>query len=266
MSKTSEPLGRRLAEYDEGLAPRRSISGWAVTSLIVGLGCLLVPLSVSLLPHSLLAIVLGLLASIRLSRPEPQPGRWMANLCLGLGVASLGWSLSADKVRIAQLEQRAGEFAAQYLTVLATAPIYDAFELKLPASQRQEAGVDLEAYYEAYQLPVVSMPFTVDDSDEEQPNFEKARKMAIDGFKRNPVTLYVQEYADAQWTYAGTELFERQRDSTRIRDHAEPAGSHHQDQGGVGAAGRSRLGFGQDAALANQSPGTKSLTGARREP
>lgn len=189
---------------EEELVLTRPLSGLAVLSLGVGLSCLLVPLSLNLLPLSVVAILFGLVLSWRLSRPDADSGRWMSLACLGLGVGTAVWCITAHKTRAQHFSDHASVFAKDYLQLLSSGQLYNAIELRLPFQQRQSSDVDLAAYYETYKGEVeVSMSMLFGQGEDEKPDPAKSRKTAFERLKIDPVTVYALQYPNAQWNCLG---------------------------------------------------------------
>lgn len=208
-----------LGSVDDEASLTRPLSGWAVIALIIGLGCLLVPLSLSLLPISILAILLGLIVSIRLSRPDSASGQWMSLLCLALGLGSAVWSFTSASARSQYFSYHASGFAQEYLQLLSSGQLYNAMELRLPFSQRQTADVDLQAYYETFQgeTQVTLGMLMVPGDDDEPEDPAKIRKTALERLKLDPVTVYALEHANARWNFVGIKNVVDDRKVTAVK-------------------------------------------------
>lgn len=181
----------------------RSLSGWAVLSLVVGMSCLLVPLAYGLLPLALLAIALGGYLSLKLSAPDADLGRWMANLCLGMGLMTGAWVFSAYKGNTSYLTKHAAQHAQEFIGCVQQGRLYEAMELSKPIGMRQPEGIDLEQYYESYQgdisAELAMLSRMLPSGESGPPNPEKDRKVSISVFKNNPSTVYVQQNPQAKW-------------------------------------------------------------------
>jgi hypothetical protein len=202
MSPTNPTSPPALSSIEEEESQGSTLSGWAVLALIVGLSSLIVPVSIQLIPLSLLAIVVGVLVAFRLRRTDTGSGLWMATACLGLGIATASWALAAHKTRNDYLAARASEFAVEYMELLSQGLFYNAIELKLPFSQRQSSDVDLQAYYEAYTGEIkidLSLGDVVGFDDSEPSNLEKARKTAVERLKIDVVTRLAMQYPESEW-------------------------------------------------------------------
>lgn len=202
-SDRSVPAFRGLGEE---ASLTRPLSGWAVLSLVLGISCLVVPISLSLIPLSILAILVGLIVTLRLSRPDADTGLWMSTLCLGLGLATAVWSVTASKTRAQHLSQHASKYAEEYMQLISSGQLYNAIELRLPFIQRQTKDVDLKAYYETYQGDVkveMAAMGVLGDGQEEPQDPAKVRKTAFERLKIDPVTIYAMKYPDTQWKAVG---------------------------------------------------------------
>lgn len=189
---------------DEEVVLTRPLSGWAVLSLAVGLACLLVPISLNLIPLSVLAVLFGLVLSWRLGRTDADSGRWMALTCLGLGIGSAVWCVTAHKTRSQHFSHHASAFAKEYMQLLSYGQLYNAIELRLPFQQRQPSDVDLAAYYETYKGEVeVSMNILGSLGDSEKLDPAKSRKTAFERLKVDPVTTYALRFPNADWKCLG---------------------------------------------------------------
>jgi len=206
MSRTANQSLPAFRTLGEEVSLTRPLSGWAVLSLVIGLSCLLVPISMSLIPLSILAIMIGLIVTLRLSRPDADTGLWMSTLCLGMGLATAVWSVTANRVRSQHLKKHATAFAAEYLQLLSSGQLYNAIELRLPFIQRQTADVDLKAFYESYQGDVqidMAILGALGSGTEQPQDPAKVRKTAFERLKVDPVTIYALKFPDAQWNNLG---------------------------------------------------------------
>ena len=194
-----------LGSVEEEISLTRPLSGWAVLSLIVGLTCLIVPISLRLLPISFLAILLGLVVSLRLSRPDAAAGLWMSLSCLALGLGSSVWCFTSAMARSQHFSHHASGFATEYMQLLSSGQIYNALELRLPFAQRQSADVDLQAYYETYQGPIqIDLEMMMVPGEGDEPSDPaKIRKTALERLKLDPVTVYALNHPEAIWNLVG---------------------------------------------------------------
>lgn len=119
-----------------------------IAACIAGIMSLLTPLSISLLPLSILAAALGAVVLWQQTREANSLGKILAQIGLGLGVATGAWSITATKAESQYLTGVAAKHAKIYLDKIALGSIHEALELRLPIRQRQIAGTNLKEYYE----------------------------------------------------------------------------------------------------------------------
>jgi|LakMenEpi03Aug12_release.lakeMendotaPanAssembly.Ray.scaffolds.fasta_scaffold00023_45 hypothetical protein len=199
----------------------RSLSGWAVLSLVVGLSCFLVPLAYGLLPLAVLAVILGGIVSLKLSAPEADLGLWMANFCLGMGIMSGTWVFAAYKTNAGYLTHHAVQHAEDFIGSIQQGRLYEAMELSKPVGMRQPEGIDLEQYYESYQgdisLDLIKMSSLIPSGDDGPPNPEKDRKVAASVFKNSPATVFIQQHPQAKWNLVQVKQIKESGDTTLIK-------------------------------------------------
>ncbi len=201
MSNVREPVLPSLHGSQNELPAARPFSGWAIFASAIGLFSLLTIFSVKLIPFSLIAVLLGTIVSLRLSKPDANYGLWIANLGLGLGLASGISALAAHKTSSDHYTEVAKKFVIEYVELLASGHVYNALELQFPFVQRQPEGTDLEGLYEAYQGEIdLNVLPKKGNSDEESPE-EKAmgRKRMIERFRKDSVTEFVLNHPNAKW-------------------------------------------------------------------
>lgn len=199
-----------LLSSDEEVTLARPISGLAVLTLIAGaVSLVLVPISVKLIPLSILAIVSGVVVSIRLSKPDAPLGLWMANLGLGLGLVSGFWSAIAHKSKNDYYAAVASPFAVEYLDLISSGHLHHAMELRLPLSHRQLAGTDLKAYYGAYEgeleVDARAVAMVGDPESLAPANPIRERKATFERFQSDPATAFAMRHSHGKWQSAGIE-------------------------------------------------------------
>ena len=126
---------------------RAPMSKLAVASCIFGVFSLLAPLSYVLLPLSVVAVALGAVVLIHISRDKTVSGAWLAQIGLGLGVMTAVWSTFATRGDADHLTEHGTKFAKEYLSYISNDEPFKALALQQFESERQLEGTDLEAYY-----------------------------------------------------------------------------------------------------------------------
>lgn len=119
-----------------------------IAACLVGCLSLLTPLSLALLPLSILASALGAVVLWKQTREANFTGKLLAQIGLGLGVATGAWSMTSTRAETEYLTKVASENATAYLEKISQGKVYEALELHLPVRQRQIAGTNLKEYYE----------------------------------------------------------------------------------------------------------------------
>lgn len=131
-------------EIDEGFV---RISKLAVTSFLIACFSLFSLITVSLVPVCLLAVLLGVVALVRIHRDATLGGARFAQIAVVLGTLVGFWALTAAQQRAKYLYQVAGEHAKSYLQILAAGDTFQAMELRKLEPERQLAGTQLALVY-----------------------------------------------------------------------------------------------------------------------
>ena len=135
-------LGDSITELD-----RPPMAVTAILAFAAGLLSLLSPLTMVFIPLSFAAAVLGLVTLIRFGNDRQVGGQLLAQLGLGLGIATGLWSLLASNAYSDHLVNEAGSHAKMFLDLVSDGEKYQALELKKELRLRQIAGTNLEQYY-----------------------------------------------------------------------------------------------------------------------
>lgn len=120
----------------------------AVLALLLGTVSLLTALSLKLLPLAVISALFSIGVILLLSRKTTSVGG-IRLAQIGLCFAVLGTScvFVATQLRDKYLYSVAGEHAQIYLQKITNGRIYEAYELRRPAHERQLTGTNLEAHY-----------------------------------------------------------------------------------------------------------------------
>jgi hypothetical protein len=165
-------------DYESDRAP---LGKMPVLACLAGVLSLLSPLSVALLPLSILAAALGAVVFWRQVREANSTGKLLAQIGLGLGVATGAWSIVAARNESHYLYAVAAEYGKIYLDKISQDEIHEALELRLPVRQRQIAGTNLKEYYATLSGEAAD---------------------TVDGVMQSPTTKFIAAAgADADWQF-----------------------------------------------------------------
>ncbi len=139
------PVFRDISDSQE--IDRPPLSRLAIGAFVAGLFSLLAAFSIVLLPLTIVALGLGILAVWKLSRDKSMAGCWLAQIGLALAAAAGVWSISSRNGVDQYMYNQAGQHAQVMLQTLSGGSIYEALELKKPENSRQLTGTNLELYY-----------------------------------------------------------------------------------------------------------------------
>lgn len=130
------------------------VSRLAIVSMIPAVISLFAPMANFFLLFSVMAIVIGAIASIRVVFSRELSGQRVANIALGLGVATMLWAYFGGRGRSDYLYATASENAKIFLETVADGKVTEAYELTQLEVDRKITGTDLEAFYAAAELEV----------------------------------------------------------------------------------------------------------------
>lgn len=130
------------------------VSRLAIVSLMPAVISLLAPMANFFLLFSILAMVIGAIASIRVALSRELTGQRVANIALGLGIATMLWAYFGGRGRSDYLYATAGENAKIFLETVADGRVAEAYELTQMEVDRKITGTDLDAFYATAELEV----------------------------------------------------------------------------------------------------------------
>lgn len=144
-SKDIEP-GQSFRETDveDGFV---KISKLAVASTVLGVLSIFALVALSLLPLCFVAVILGIVALVRIHRDDALGGSPFAYVGIAIAVTAGCWSFTSNRVQNNYLYRTAGEHAQAYLEILAAGDTYQAMELRKLEPNRQMSGTQLELVY-----------------------------------------------------------------------------------------------------------------------
>ena len=145
-------LDRPAFQSVEQEADMERVSRLGVASMIPAVLSLLAPMANFFLLFSFLAMAIGGIASARIALSRELTGQRIANLALGLGIATMLWTYFGGRGRSDYLYAIAGDNAKVFLQTVADGKTAEAYELTLLESERKITGTDLDAFYAAAEL------------------------------------------------------------------------------------------------------------------
>ncbi len=164
------------ANYSDNIVEQPPIPKLPIVAFALGLFSLVVLLAPTLLPVSVLAIVVGVLAAITGNGKS-----WLTTVGVGLGILTAVWSTVSVSKKNDYYFREAGKAAEHFLDLLSSGKQYEAIELSHMEMDRQITGTDLEKYYASLK-------------DEERDIFEE--------FIHDPLNIAVMNSGpDAEWKY-----------------------------------------------------------------
>lgn len=193
---TSSPRPVFSSEIEEPLLVK-PVSKLAVLAFVMGLVSLFTPLTVALLPISIIAAVVGLAASI-ITSSGAASGAWLANVGMFVGIVTSLWTGVSSRNQRLATEENAGNYANYFLELLADGEIYKATELQLPSGGRQLPGLDLKDYYESY---TGSVSDEVLQSRKGTPDPRAVAKRRMIDLREGELAKYVRKYPNAKWNF-----------------------------------------------------------------
>lgn len=134
---------------DESLDASKRVGPLAIVAFLASVASALALLTPVFAIISLLAFVLGVFAFLQTQKDSEVGGSGLAQAAIVLAALTATWSLTANWLHQKYLFEQAGEVAAQYLELLSDGNKYQAHELRLPESQRQLTGTNIQVVYES---------------------------------------------------------------------------------------------------------------------
>lgn len=211
--RTYEPADAAEAAADT----YRPLHAFAIPSLVLAAGGLIAiwwPLAAIV---SIFALVLAIVAFVQIvRRPEDLSGKLWAGLAIAIAAFTIGLAPMRSAVEQNYLFGAAERASEQWLQLLAEDRLYEAHQLTLPATERQPAEADLEAYYNA--------PLSAEQRAELDPSLAdgpiEPKEVIAQYAKQEPIAQML-EAEDLSWTFRGRRTYlESAAENSRYLDLA----------------------------------------------
>ncbi len=148
ISSSDKPRPDHLHPDDAALDQYASVSRAAVLSVALGVASALALVSPILVVMPLAAIATAVAALRQIAASEGRLlGTWPATVGLCLATLFLGWGLSREFTRDAELTRRAQEFADAWLNLVREGKLQRADQMRRPASSRLNSDASIAEYY-----------------------------------------------------------------------------------------------------------------------